>query len=70
MLVKSQVKDPRVIEDLEAMDKAFAELKGDLEDNVDNEEVVAAMMENYQLKLRILEEILSELEKENDKSSL
>jgi len=70
MLVKSQIKDPRVIEDLEAMDEAFAELKGDLKDNVDNEEVIAAMMENYQLKLRILEEILNELEKENGKSSL
>jgi len=64
-LVKSHLRDARVLEDLEAMDQAFAELKADLNDNVDNEEVVAAMMENYQLKLQILEEILKELEKEN-----
>ena len=69
-LVKSQLEDPTVLQDLAIMDQAFAELKADLKDNVDNEEVVAAMMENYQLKLRILEEILSELEKENSESSL
>lgn len=69
-LVKSQLEDPTVLQDLAIMDQAFAELKADLKDNVDNEEVVAAMMENYQLKLRILEEILGELEKENGESSL
>ena len=46
------------------MDQVFAELKTDLEENVDNEEVITAMMENYRLKLQILEEILVELEKE------
>jgi len=69
-LVKSQLSDPSLLEDLEAMDQAFAELKADLKDNVDNEEVVTAMMENYQLKLRILEEILVELEKEKSESNL
>ncbi|GAB4248736.1 MAG: hypothetical protein Tsb0034_28120 [Ekhidna sp.] len=70
MLVKQHVKDPRVLEDLEIMDQAFSELKNDLRENVDNEEVVQAMMENYRLKLRILEEILSELEKERSETSL
>lgn len=69
-LVKNQLKDESILQDLAAMDQAFAELKADLKDNVDNEEVIAAMMENYQLKLRILEEILTELEKENGESSL
>lgn len=63
-LVKSQIEDKRVLEDLAQMDQAFADLKADLKDNVDNEEVVAAMMANYQLKLEILEEILRKLEKE------
>lgn len=63
-LVKSHLGDDKVLDDLTVMDQAFAELKADLKDNVDNEEVVQAMMENYQLKLRILEEILYELEKE------
>ena len=64
-LVKSHIGNDQVLKDLEAMDQAFAELKADLKDDVDNEEVIAAMMENYQLKLQILEEILNELEKEN-----
>ncbi len=69
-LIKSHLKDPSVLEDLDLMDQAFAELKNDLKDDVDNEEVVLAMMENYQLKLKILEEILLELENENNASTL
>ncbi len=69
-LVKSQIKDDRILEDLATMDKAFAELKADLSENVDNQEVITAMMENYQLKLRILEEILKELEKEKSEEIL
>ena len=51
-LVKNHLNDESILEDLAAMDQAFAELKVDLKDNVDNEEVVSAMMENYQLKLK------------------
>lgn len=69
-LVKSHLQDDRILQDLSAMDEAFAELKLDLDENVDNEEVVMAMMENYQLKLRILEEILTELEKEKGEETL
>lgn len=63
-LIKGQLDNSHILRDLEDMDAAFAELKADLKDNVDNQEVISAMMENYQLKLQILEEILSELEKE------
>ena len=69
-LVKGQLDDDRILQDLTAMDQAFAELKSDLQDNVDNQEVIAAMMENYQLKLQILEEILKELEKEKSEEVL
>ena len=69
-LVKNQLEDDRILEDLEAMDAAFAELKTDLNENVDNEEVVIAMMENYRLKLQILEEILAELEGEKNEEIL
>ena len=69
-LVKNHLQDDRILQDLSAMDEAFAELKSDLDENVDNEEVVMAMMENYQLKLRILEEILTELEKEKSEETL
>ncbi len=69
-LVKHHLKDDRILQDLNTMDQAFAELKADLKDNVDNQEVVTAMMENYQLKLQILEEILNELEKEKSEEAL
>jgi len=62
--VKRKVKDPILLADIEQLDKAFLELKKDLKDNLDNEEVIMAMMENYQLKLRILERILQEIEED------
>ncbi|MFY0599205.1 MAG: hypothetical protein JXR03_06005 [Cyclobacteriaceae bacterium] len=67
-LVKTMVDDPLLMADLELMDMAFADLKADLKDDVDNAEVVEAMMENYRLKLKILEKILEEIsENEEDR---
>lgn len=43
------------------LDKTFSELKDDLKDNADNEEVIMAMIQNYRLKLEILDEILKQL---------
>lgn len=51
------------------LDKVFKDLKEDLKDNADNEEVVFAMIQNYRIKLEILEEILMQLrsvEENND----
>ncbi|WP_424962965.1 hypothetical protein [Ekhidna sp.] len=70
ILIKNQLEDDQILKDLEEMDKAFADLKADLNENVDNEEVITAMMENYRLKLQILEEILNELEKEKSEEVL
>lgn len=47
--------------DITELDSMYQELKNDLQDNVDNEEVVEAMIQNYRLKLQILEEILEML---------
>ncbi len=56
--------------DLVELDKVFAELKNDLKDNSDNEEVIEAMIQNYRLKLQILEDVLNQLKKsQNDKGS-
>lgn len=52
--------------ELTELDNVFRELKEDLQDNADNEEVVVAMIQNYRLKLEILEEILLQLEPVND----
>jgi hypothetical protein len=44
------------------LDQVFKDLKEDLKDNADNEEVVFAMIQNYRLKLEILEEISRQLQ--------
>lgn len=48
--------------DLAELDEVLVQLKNDLKDNVDNAEVLAAMIQNYRLKLDILEQILSFVE--------
>ena len=67
VLVKDRV-DPEILMELEEMDRVFEELKSDLADDVDNEEVIAAMIDNYRLKLKILERILEELDDETIES--
>jgi len=51
------------------LDKVFQELKNDLNDNADNEEVIVAMIQNYRLKLEILKDILHQLEATDDKNN-
>ncbi|HBF89415.1 MAG TPA: hypothetical protein DDX39_12305 [Bacteroidales bacterium] len=62
--LKSDIKS-----DLLELDSIYIELKNDLKDNVANEEVVQAMIQNYRLKLEILEDILSMLEKDKDEKN-
>jgi len=62
--------DPMLLNDLAGMDSALKELQNDLKDNAANQEVVSAMIQHYRLKLRILEEIESQInEKEDEKST-
>jgi hypothetical protein len=48
------------------LDRAYKELKEDLKDNADNEEVIEAMIQNYRIKLDILEEMLRRLKHSNE----
>jgi len=48
--------------DLAKLDSICTELKGDLKDNIANDEVVEAMIQNYRLKLEILEDFLQQLQ--------
>lgn len=48
--------------DMSELDSVYIELKADLKDNMSNQEVVEAIIENYRLKIRILEDLLSEME--------
>ena len=63
--VKGQAPQAEAFEDIARLDEAFEELKSDLKDDVQNEEVVAAMIDNYRLKLKILERILEEIEEKD-----
>ncbi len=57
--------DPAVIADFNLLDSAYQELKVDLEDNMFNEEVIDAMIQNYRIKLQMLEMILKDIKKTN-----
>ncbi len=52
------------------LDKVFDDLKKDLSDNANNEEVIEAMIQNYRLKLDILEEMLKQLQQSNESDKL
>ena len=66
-IVKLSVDDPGLMKgidyDFVELDQVFKELKEDLKDDSDNEEVIEAMIENYRIKLDILEETLRQLRK-------
>ena len=53
--------DPAVIRDLKSLDQAYAELRSDLGDNLDNDEVITAMITNYKIKLEVLDRILVQI---------
>lgn len=55
--------------DLEELDEIYLELKEDLKDNVGNTEVIDAMIQNYRMKVEILEDLLHQLkEKESNET--
>jgi len=55
--------------ELADLDTILKELKEDLNDDADNQEVVEAMMQNYILKLEILEDMLLQLKTKNEKNN-
>ncbi len=52
--------------DITRIDSLCADIKHDLMDNVANQEVIEALVMNYRLKIRILEEMLSVLKQNED----
>ncbi|HAN76993.1 MAG TPA: hypothetical protein DCQ31_04070 [Bacteroidales bacterium] len=55
--------EQELMTDFAELDSILIELKTDLKDNASNEEVVDAMVHNYRIKLKILEDLLSELQR-------
>ena len=66
--LKKRNYDNSILEDIEELDAAFQELKKELGQSnaFSNEEIIQAMIENYQMKIEILERVLERLPNEND----
>ena len=56
--------------ELEDLDAIYKELKEDLKDNAYNQEVVEAMIQNFMLKLEILEDILNQIKSSQEKNTI
>ena len=54
--------------ELADLDDVLLELKEDLSDDADNQEVIEAMMQNYILKLEILEDMLEQIQAKKGKN--
>lgn len=52
--------------DFYELDSVYYSLKNDLKDNVANHEVIEAMIQNYRMKISILEDMLRFLEEQNE----
>lgn len=52
--------------DLSELDSVYTNLREDLKDNVANQEVIEAMIENYRLRIDILEEMMHFLDRQNE----
>ena len=55
--------------ELENLDALFKDLKEDLNDNADNQEVIEAMIQNYRIKLEILNDMLKQIKSTQEKSN-
>lgn len=53
--------EEELLADFSELDSIYLELKNDLKDNIANQEVINAIIENYKLKIDILEDMLMEL---------
>lgn len=66
--IQSYLKDNPDLEnelkqDFIALDSMYTDLKKDLKDNISNREVVEALIRNYRIKLKILEDLSNDLQK-------
>jgi hypothetical protein len=52
--------------DMSELDSVYTDLKDDLRDNMANQEVIEAIIENYRLRIRILEDLLTEIKPMKD----
>ncbi len=60
--------EKELLNDLSQLDSICADIKKDLRDNVDNQEVIEALINNYRIKMHILEDMLDIL-RQNENNS-
>jgi hypothetical protein len=56
--------------DLSELDSIYSGLKNDLKDNIANQEVIEAMIQNYRLRISILEDMLTFLESQQENKNI
>ncbi len=66
VLVKYPEIEKELVSDVAHLDSICAEVKKDLRDNVSNQEVIEALINNYRLKIRILEDMLDLVKQEQN----
>jgi hypothetical protein len=60
--------EKELVSDISLLDSICVEIKNDLKDNVSNQEVVEALIQNYRIKIHLLEDMLTIL-KDNEKNT-
>jgi hypothetical protein len=68
MLTKNPEIRKELNTDLSHLDSICVDLKKDLKDNVSNQEVVEALIQNYRIKIQILEDMLSVMKEKESNS--
>jgi hypothetical protein len=65
LMTKQPVIEKELNSGMAKLDSIYADIRKDLKDNVANQEVIEALIQNYRTKIQLLEEMLNLL-KEND----
>ena len=67
MLTRNPEIKKELVTDISQIDSICSEIKKDLKDNVANQDVIEALIQNYRIKIRLLEDMLTIL-KENEEN--
>ena len=62
--------DKELTEDISQLDSIYLDIKKDLRDNVANQEVIEALIQNYRIRIRLLDDMLNMLKEENPKPEI